>query len=286
MPVFFGNVQEVMIDMRLLATPVYYIETILFVVISCLIFVSVLFFVLTFYKKVNRIREIKRKKEYQFKIDELLFNLLFNGKTIDEIIKHPDFIDCKENKLFQQLTIKSLIGLHHNYSGIYSSKLEQFFSASGLADYSLNKLNSDNWSHIVEGIKDLSSLNYLKAYPRIVSYKNHHNKFVQTEVLLGMIKLNGISELLKFKNSNVYFNDWVQSNILYVVKKHRIPAPENLVELLKSKNESINILAIRLMNYYGLAEYNSELSGLLETSGNSTIIKEISLHLNKTEYLQ
>lgn len=285
MPVNFYSSQEIVQGVSRTEGTTYYIENILLLVIFCLILVSLLFFLMTLFKKVNRIKEIKRKKEYQEKIDELLFNLLFNEKSVDEINNHPNFTYHKDNKLFQQLTIKALIALHHNYSGIYSTKLEQFFAQSGLAAYSLNKLNSDNWAHIVEGIRDLSSLNYLRAYPRIVSYKNHSNNFVQTEVLLGMIKLKGISELLKFKNSKVYFNDWVQSNVLYVVKKHRIPAPENLMELLQSKNESVNILAIRLMNYYGLPEYKAELSGLLETSRNTHIKREISLSLNNPEYL-
>src|SRR5690606_13521387 len=135
----------------------YYIENILLFVILCLISVSLLFFLMTLIKKIGRIKEIRKKNAYQEKIDDLLFNLLFNEKTVDEIINRNDFTVNKNNKLFQQLTIKALIGLHHNYSGIYSSKLEQFFSACGLADYSLRKLNSNDWAHIVEGIRDLSS---------------------------------------------------------------------------------------------------------------------------------
>lgn len=205
---------------------------------------------------------------------------------VHEIIEKPNFREHKNIRLFQQVTIKTLIGLHHNYSGTYCRKLEHFFAESGLATYSLEKLNSGNWAHIVEGIRDLSSLQYVPAYPRIVSYKNHKNKFVKTEVLLGMIKLKGTSELLKFKTSKVYFNDWVQSNILFVVKNFKISAPENLHELLESKNRSIFLLGVRLMNYYSLPEHYEVLSGVFEKIDDPLLKKEMTLLLSKTEQLQ
>lgn len=260
-------------------------EIVLITVIICIISVSLLFFLMTLYKKIQRIKEIKEKQKFQEIIDELLFNFLFNDKSVREIIEFSKFEEFKNDKLFQQLSIKSLINLHASYSGTYSKKLEQFFAESGLAAYALNKLNSNNWAHIVEGIKDLSSLNYLAAYPRIVSYKNHKNKFVQTEVLLGMIKLKGISELLKFKNSEVYFNEWVQSNILFVVMNYKIPAPENLLDLLGSKNNSILLLAVRLINYFGLQEHYNTLYQVYEKIEDPSLKNEIMQMLDKTEQL-
>lgn len=261
-------------------------ENALLIMIGIIIAISFLFFFLTLIKKINRLREIKKKEKYQIDIDFLLFELLFNERSLEEILDLVQFKEHKEKKLFQQLMIKTLIGLHHNYSGGYSKKLEKFYSQSGLAAYSLEKLNSENWSHIVEGIRDLSSLGYLPAYSRIVSYQNHKNRFVKTEVLLGLIKLKGISELLKFKKSKVYFNDWVQSNILFVVKNHRIPAPENLPDLLESKNRSILLLAVRLINYYGLPEHYSMLSNFYEKTNDSVLKEEIASLLYKTEQIQ
>ena len=261
-------------------------EFILLLMIGGIVCVSLLFLLMTLFKKVDRIKELKKKKEYQDIIDNLFFELLFNEKSPREISESSEFVTHKEKRLFQQLTIKNLIGLHVNYSGIYSKKLEEFFAQSGLATYSLAKLNSDNWAHIVEGIRDLSSLNYMPAYSRIVSYQNHQNNFVKTEVLLGLIKLKGISELLKFKKSKVYFNDWVQSNILYVVKNHKIPAPENLPELLESKNNSVLLLAVRLINYYGLPEQYVSLSEFYEKVDDPGLKSENSLLLDRTETLQ
>ncbi|MDX1602210.1 MAG: hypothetical protein R3209_04010, partial [Salinimicrobium sediminis] len=214
------------------------------------------------------------------------FDLLFNQREASEIAESAEFVQYRKYKLFQQLMIKSLIGLHHNYSGAYRRNLELFYEQSGLAGYSLKKLNATRWVHIVEGIRDLSSLNYRAAGPRIVSHQNHRNNFVRTEVLLGLIKLNGISELMSFVNSKVYFNDWVQSNILYVVKQHKIPAPDNLADLLKSKNKSILLLSVRLIDYYGIPEHYTSLSGFYRTTNDPVLKHEIARLLTRTEQLQ
>lgn len=262
------------------------LETFLVSAIVLIICTSLLFFFMTLFKRISRIKELKSKKHYQGIIDVLLFDLLFNQREASEIAESAEFMQYRKYKLFQQLMIKSLIGLHHNYSGAYRRNLELFFEQSGLAGYSLKKLNSTKWVHIVEGIRDLSSLNYRAAGPRIVSHQNHRNNFVRTEVLLGLIKLNGISELMSFVNSKVYFNDWVQSNILYVVKQHKIPAPDNLADLLESKNKSILLLSVRLIDYYGILDHYTSLSGFYRTTTDSVLKHEIARLLTRTEQLQ
>lgn len=262
------------------------VENLLLFVIGAIICTSLLFFFMTLFKRISRIKELKSKKHYQGIIDELLFDLLFNQREASEIAESAEFVQYRKYKLFQQLMIKSLIGLHHNYSGAYRRNLELFYEQSGLAGYSLKKLNATRWVHIVEGIRDLSSLNYRAAGPRIVSHQNHRNNFVRTEVLLGLIKLNGISELMSFVNSKVYFNDWVQSNILYVVKQHKIPAPDNLADLLKSKNKSILLLSVRLIDYYGIPEHYTSLSGFYRTTNDPVLKQEIARLLTRTEQLQ
>ncbi|MDT0645120.1 hypothetical protein RM545_00320 [Zunongwangia sp. F260] len=263
----------------------YQLETVIYWAIIVIFGIALFFLGLTLSKKLRRIKELKCRQALQKRIDSLLFEMLFTDIPVEEVVNSPEFQKNLQSVLFQRVTIKAIIGLHHNYSGNYSKKLEQFYAESGLASYSLKKLNSSQWPHVVEGIRDLSSLNYQKAYPRIVSLQNHKSTFVQTEVLLGMIKLKGIAEILKFRNKSLYLNDWVQSNILFSVKKHRISAPDDLSDLLESKNNSIVLLAIRLMNYYKKAEHYDALLVFYQQTKNLQLKKEIALVLEKTEYI-
>jgi len=247
--------------------------------------VAASFLLVTFVKRLKRIKEDKRKKEYQKILDSVLFEYLFDNKKVQEVVKAEAFQKHTNSGLFKRVAIKSVLSLHQSYSGNYSKKLEEFYETSGLVDYSFNKLNAASWTHIVEGIRDLSGMNVQKAYPRIVSYKNHDNKLVRTEVLLGMIKLKGIGEILKFSSSELYMNDWVQSNILYTVKKHKIGAPSNLLELLESKNRSVVLLAVRLINYYNSIEHYPALSQFYQQTKDVTLRREIAAALRKTEQI-
>ncbi len=254
--------------------------------LNILIFLIATFFLMvTVIKRIKRINENKQKRIYQEILDSVLFEFLFDDKKVEDIVNTEVFKMNFNSVLFKRVAIKSVLSLHHSYSGNYNTKLEEFYEASGLVNYSLEKLNASYWTNIVEGIRDLSDMNVQKAYPRIVSYKNHDNKMVRTEVLLGMIKLKGIGEILKFSDSELYMNDWVQSNILYTVKNHKISAPENLLELLQSKNRSVVLLAVRLINYYKSIAYYPALSEYYQKTKDVTLRREIAAALKKTEQI-
>lgn len=258
-------------------------ETLLILSILLVFLTALLFYAMTLFKKVRRIKELKQKKDYQKQIDDILFSFLFEDKEVEEILASTTFRKNSLDPLYKRVAIKSIISLHHNYSGNYSTKLEKFYSDSGLAMYSMQKLNAVKWTYVVEGIRDLSSMNYPKAYQKIQFLKNHTNELVQTEALMGMIKLEGLQELFKFKNSPIYLNDWIQSNILFLVKKFKIPAPPKLETLLQSENESLVMLSIRLLSHYQLSAHNEALVAFYKKTGNQRIKKEIARELKKLE---
>lgn len=254
--------------------------------LNLLIFlVGASFLAVTLIKRIKRIKENKQRKEYQEILDSVLFEFLFDDKNVDEVVEAEAFQKNADSVLFKRVAIRSVLSLHQSYSGNYSKKLEEFYEISGLVNYSFDKMNASDWTEIVEGIRDLSGMNVQKAYPRIVSYKNHNNKMVRIEVLLGMIKLKGIDEILKFNNSGLYMNDWVQSNILYTIKKHTIPAPANLLELLQSKNHSMVLLAVRLINYYKSIAHYPALSEYYQNTEDVNLKREIAAVLRKTEQI-
>ncbi|MFN3800845.1 hypothetical protein [Belliella pelovolcani] len=205
---------------------------------------SIIFFLATLTKRIFKIKEDKKKKLFQIEIDKVIFGIMFDQDGGKHFTVHG------KSTLFKKLMIKSLIGLHDNFSGISAVKMEEFFVKSGLVNYSLSKIRSRSWVDVVEGMRDLSSLNYKKAYPEILKISFEGNDIVHQEKLLARIRLNGLQELHEFKSSKVYFNDWTQSNIIFVVKKHRVPNDDLLPDLLYATNKSISLLAIRLIDYY------------------------------------
>lgn len=256
----------------------------LVLVIFLLMLGSLGFFLATLIKRTKKIREEEKKKKYQEEIDRVLFGIMFDSS--DSTALMPGFSFSGKSKLFKKVMIKSLIGLHSNFSGQYNSKLERFFVNSGLVEYSVKKMKSKKWVQVVEGIRDLSSLNYQPAYELIRKVKFENNDMVLQEKLIARIRLKGLGELWEFRDSKYYFNDWTQSNILYAIKKHDIQPVDNIFELLHSKNESVALLGVRLIHYYqNLAQLDS-LDEFRKLTHSQKLISEINFLLRKKRFSQ
>ncbi len=249
------------------------------------VMVGLFFFFMLFFSRLKGIRQEKIKKLYEEKIHQMLFEFLFNNAEVSDIINSSFYKAHFKKPLYKRVFVNCIKELHYNYSGEYSAKLELFLVESGLVKYLLNKLNSRKWYVVVEGIRDLSTLNYQPAYERIQKLQTGKNILVKEEILLAVIKLKGIAEAIKYTDSKMYLNDWLQSNILFVVKKNKIPPPDNLRLLLKSSNRSIVLLAVRLINYYKQADLYHTLSEFYQQSSDTLLRKEIAYALKKTEQI-
>lgn len=246
--------------------------------------VGLVFLILTVFKRLKRIRKEGRRIRYQQKAEDFIFGFLFSDRTIEDVLQSEEFQQLVKSRLFRVVAVKALVSLEYNYKGAYGEKLGRFYRESGLIDYSLRQLNSGKWPEVIEGIRDLSTMNSSKAYPKIAALITHKNPLVKTEVLLALIKMKGITEILKFENFDLFLNDWVQSNILYVVKSNRIAAPADLPKLLNSRNSSIVLLTIRLMGYYDGEEFRRILSDYRQHCSDVKIKSEID-RIQRTQLL-
>lgn len=258
------------------------LKDILILVILILVINSLFFFLATLFKRVRKIRQQKVKQSYQEEIDQLLFGVMFKEEDSSET-GQTFFLTSKSN-LYKKVMIKSLIGLHNNFSGVSSAKLEEFYVQSGLVHYSLRKLKSRNWVYVVEGIRDLAALNFTEAYPMILKIKFDKNDMVQQEKLIARIRLNGLQEIWDFKDSKMIFNDWTQSNILFAIKKYKVPPIDNLHELLQASNHSVVLLAVRLMGYYQNFHHYEVLKNFKASTKSSKVFNEINFMLQNKRY--
>ncbi|NJW53049.1 hypothetical protein [Salinimicrobium oceani] len=260
-----------------------FMEQLVLFVIFAVFGTALLFFLLTLYKKLRRLKRNKKKTLYQISVENVLFKYLFEDLSVQQALENPDYLQMQADPLFKRVAIKTIISLHKNYSGTYSRKLELFFEESRLVNYSIGKLESSRWPYIVEGIRDLSTLNHKPSYSRIASRIIHPHDLVKTEVLIALIKMRGIEEIMKFQNTGLQLNDWIQSSILYTIKKHKIPPPANFGLMLKSRNETLILLAVRLISYYGTTEFETELMEISRQCKSLKLKTEISGLLSKTE---
>lgn len=240
-----------------------------------------LFFFLTYYSRYRRIKKSRTKIHYQEIIDKVLFDLLFDEHTDPSTAATIFKTKTQSHRIASKLGLKSLMVLHRNYSGQLRLKLESFYVQSGLSQYSFNKLNSRNWSKVVEGIRDLSTMNHQPAYKAISDQLRHPKVIVRSEAFIALVVLRGTEELQKLRNSDLYLDDWAQSNILYNLKRTAMKPPTHPQHLLESPNETIRLLAARLIEYYQMFQHTGAIENAIITTGNSTLRNKLQIVLNR-----
>lgn len=221
------------------------------------------------------------KARYQRLIDKLLFNYVFNEQHIHNVLKAFTLSTIPSRRLFQKVAIKSIVSLHQNYSGEYQRKLEEFYVKSGLVEYSKSLLKSGKWVKVVEGIRDLSNLNVQQVSHEIEQLTTDRNELIRTEAIVGLIRLKGAAALSDFGKTELYLNDWVQSNILFTLKKHSPGEPENLAELFDSQNPSVVFLAVRIIDLYQSSLHLALLQETYNRTGNQKLKSEIAAIFGK-----
>lgn len=255
-------------------------DTVLDLIIETIIgfcIASLFLILITFGIRYIRIKNNKIKKQYGDDIEEILYNYIFAEDALEETLEAINKHSCSKKKIFRNLLLRTLVLLHQNYSSQYKIKLEILYVKLGLHIYSLKKLKSVNWDSKIEAIKDLSNLNYQPALKNIQKLIYHKNNYVQGYAVLGCFLLEGFPALIEKKDSKTLFlNDWIQSHILYAIKKNVTPMPENLAEFLDTQNQSFVILGIRLVDYYKASQFIPILQKKCDETQNS-ILKEAYL---------
>lgn len=255
------------------------------ILIEVFVIAFVLFFILTYVTRYRRIKKVNLKAMYQKEIDEILFSFLFNEDVTVEMASDTFKKQNGKKKLFKKITIKSINAIHRNYTGELKEKIEDFYVKSDLVKYSLKKVNSTNWAKTVEAIRDLSNLNYQPAYEVIASKLKHSKKVVRKEAFIGVILLKGLDELVKLKECQIYLDDWTQSNVLYVVKRDRMRAPENIESLLQSSNETIILLGARIIQYFQFLQHITILEEYVQLNPNSKITPKLEAITNQLKQI-
>lgn len=253
--------------------------------IAVLTFISIVAFLLTLFLRRIKVKNKEIKESYQQIIDQTLMEILFTDANPEEVFSKTKFSENLHKSLFKKLAIRSIITLRNNYVGEYVLKLKQIYTQSSLINYSVEKLNSRKWYYVIEGIRDLSSMEVAESYSDIERMLKHKNSMVQLEAMVGIIKLKGIDQLIGISTLDLHINDWQQANIFYTIKEQNMDPPEHMDSLLRSNNPSFLLLCIRLIDYYNLSEYRLRLAEIYNFSSDPNLKIEIDHTLEKFKAL-
>lgn len=216
---------------------------------------TIFFFFYTYLKRAQKLRKEQLKQTYQSEIDAIFFAYLFGMESLETCVARLRKTGWSDHPVFQKVALKALISLHRSYGNDQKESLRSLYIQSGLSAYSMRKIASGKWVRMAEGIRDLSNFHVHDAENVIASQLYHKHEVVRNEALLGMVKLQGLDFLTSPDIHAFPLNDWMQSNILHVVKANKLQPPNDLKEVLYSTDATWQLLALRLIDHFRLVQY-------------------------------
>lgn len=231
----------------------FQLEILLWWAIAVLFTAFLCFLTATFIKRFIKLQKQKKSLEYQKFADDLLFNLLFGGVSIQEAVRQ--FQTMEQRELLNKIMIKSILVLHRNYSGEQKTSLENFFVFSELTSFALKHIRSSKWEEIVDGIRILSTLNVQEAFEVMKLLMDHPNSYVKKEAFIGLITLKGTGGVATFTLPEIPIDDWTQSCVLYQLKIRQFSVFEGIQHFFDSSNESLIVLGARIVDFFQLSAY-------------------------------
>jgi len=147
----------------------------------------------------------------------------------------------------KNLLLDALLDLNHNFSGEYSTKVNELYYTLALHKISYRKLQNPFWFRKIKGIYELSSMKYSEAYDRILPLTNHRNPNVRRAARVATVKLNQKQGLIDLKDTPGQISKWTQICIISILKREPVKLSDAEILLLKKgSNKYINELGNEL----------------------------------------
>ena len=232
------------------------IELCLITMIVLFFSLSVLFIILLITSRITKINTIKKRKLFEPLADNAIFSVIFENKTYQELLNDNEYTIIFNDDFFRLLLLESVIKLHKSYTGEFAAKIETFYIESSLIDETYSKLDAFNWSVKCEAIGELAEMNIQEGTSLISKYVDSKNLILRQEALKAIVKLNGIKGLSFLNTYKEPLSDWMQLNLLAIIKKNFPTTVEPYYSsFTSSKNPTIVTFGKRLETYY---EQNEE----------------------------
>jgi len=231
-----------------------WLESFLIFSIGLFVASAFLLYLLIIRSRNNKIKKDKQRIEYDQFIEKILFSVVFNEATFSSLKADKEFIILLKKVFFREVLMESIINLHKNYDGLYAEKLEQFYRDSGLINDSLKKIQSHRWEIQCKGINELAELNIEDAFDEIIQLAATTNVTLKITALSASIKLGGSKGVKHLIQQTDPIDNWMQVNIIAAFKKHNIDSIEGIELLLKSVNQTVVLLGLKLIKELKLTQ--------------------------------
>ena len=212
------------------------------------IFFSILIYVRGFYILSNKISE-----QHKSVIQDLLALYVNNIDTDEKQIIHNKLRALSKKELTAQILLNELMDVLDNFSGKTANSVIELYHQFQLHRLSIKKIKDERWSKKIEGIVEISSMEYIDGEKYLINLLNHSNKHVRRHAKVGLVELKKIKGLIDISKAPSIMSEWTYISILSIL--HRYPfrlEKTELKELENSTDQSIINLTNHIKKHHYL----------------------------------
>ncbi len=210
-------------------------------------FMIIMFLILfIFLIRFKQIKNTKKYKQYEEKIQNDLIQYLFRYEPNENI---PNSLILSQNKREQIILFNEIINLYSNIMGSTADRLRDLFYKSGLDHFLIKKLTPDFSYSAIRNMNVLARMNVYSAKELISRFINSSNQTIRQEAHVAMVLLDKNKPLSFLDNTAFPLNHWEQIKLhdIFIRTSNIIP---EFSELLSSENESVLIFSLRMMHCF------------------------------------
>ncbi len=249
-----------------------------FVLICLMFFVGIAFFifgnrnVVAFYKK--------RKAKVYHDLQELLTEYIYLIDSDNESISRKKEIRTELQKInltspfYSRLLRAEILELHKQFRGDSSVLLKQLYIDLGFEKNALRKLKKDNWTARSAKIRELAQMEITEAAPRIKLSLNHINPTLRLEAGIALLRLDKDNPFALL-DIDKELTRWQMINLLEAITTTSELAIPPFKKWLKSKQPSIKIFALIMIEYYHQLDAEEDIIQLLDTNNEEVLNQAI-----------
>lgn len=176
-----------------------------------------------------------------------------------DIIHHEKSIqNLILKKEFRKVITSQILFAAKNFSGQSSESLKKLYLQLHLDTYVIENINSRDWHIRAKAIQEIGIMKLDYLHEKVTKNTNHKNNLVRAEAQIAIIKLEGFKGLKFLDTVTQPISEWYQMILKRELSQFNYNSFSGIDIWLHSKNQSVVIFALKLVDEYHLFELYKE----------------------------
>lgn len=244
------------------------IRSSLFIILFCVIAITELYIYIIF-RRISQFNYKRLEKKWKEKIHDTLANIIIydDQDNIEATVAHfyPQLkIITKKNNAVNEMLVSEILIYHKNFTGKIADILKTLYKKLQLDKRSIKKIKNRNWEIKVEGIREANQMELFDIAPIIMPYTDDENASLRMEAQAAYIKLSDTNPFKFLDRAQERILDWHQLVLFEVITKNKKLEIPSFSKWLRSPNDTVVMLCLKLIDHFMQFDAETELERLLK----------------------